>query len=90
MMTFNTLREVVQFRIIESEDNYWVEDYLKAAIEMYAKDISATIMFFRNDCDDKRRAEIFSECTPITTPVNQKIVSIKIVEKHRIFIKTMP
>ena len=50
MMKFNTLREVIQFRIVESEDNYWVEDYWKAAIEMYVKDLSATILFFQNDC----------------------------------------
>lgn len=64
MMKFNTLREVVQFRIIESEDNYWVEDYWKAAIEMYIKDLSTTIMFFQNDCDDEELyflSEIFEE-----------------------------
>ena len=64
MMKFNTLREVVQFRIVESEDNYWVEDYWKAAIEMYVKDLSATIMFFQNDCDDEELyflSEIFEE-----------------------------
>ena len=64
MMKFNTLREVVQFRIVEREDNYWVEDYWKAAIEMYVKDLSATIMFFQNDCDDEELyflSEIFEE-----------------------------
>lgn len=77
MMKFNTLREVVQFRIIESEDNYWVEDYWKAAIEMYVKDISATIMFFQNDCDDEELyflSEIFEEIIEQTQ--SRELVSV--------------
>lgn len=77
MMKFNTLREVVQFRIIESEDNYWVEDYWKAAIEMYVKDISATIMFFQNDCDDEELyflSEIFEEIVEQTQ--SKELVSV--------------
>lgn len=77
MMKFNTLREVVQFRIIESEDNYWVEDYWKAAIEMYVKDISATIMFFQNDCDDEELyflSEIFEEIVEQTQ--SRELVSV--------------
>lgn len=76
-MKFNTLREVVQFRIIESEDNYWVEDYWKAAIEMYVKDISATIMFFQNDCDDEELyflSEIFEEIVEQTQ--SRELVSV--------------
>lgn len=52
-MKFNTLKEVVQFRIIESEDNYWIEDYWKAAIEMFTKDVAATIIFLQTDCNDE-------------------------------------
>ena len=77
MMKFNTLREVVQFRIVESEDNYWVEDYWKAAIEMYVKDISATIMFFQNDCDDEELyflSEIFEEIVEQTQ--SKELVSV--------------
>lgn len=77
MMKFNTLREVVQFRIIESEDNYWVEDYWKAAIEMYVKDIPATIMFFQNDCDDEELyflSEIFEEIVEQTQ--SRELVSV--------------
>jgi len=76
-MKFNTLREVVQFRIVESEDNYWVEDYWKAAIEMYVKDLSATIMFFQNDCDDEELyflSEIFEEIVEQTQ--SKELVSV--------------
>ena len=77
MMKFNTLREVIQFRIVESEDNYWVEDYWKAAIEMYVKDLSATIMFFQNDCDDEELyflSEIFEEIVEQTQ--SKELVSV--------------
>lgn len=77
MMKFNTLREVAQFRITESENNYWVEDYWKAAIEMYVKDITATIMFFQNDCDDEELyflAEIFEEIVEQTQ--SKELVSV--------------
>ena len=77
MMKFNTLREVVQFRIVEREDNYWVEDYWKAAIEMYVKDLSATIMFFQNDCDDEELyflSEIFEEIVEQTQ--SKELVSV--------------
>lgn len=77
MMKFNTLREVVQFRIVESEDNYWVEDYWKAAIEMYVKNLSATIMFFQNNCDDEELyflSEIFEEIVEQTQ--SKELVSV--------------
>lgn len=64
MTKFNTLKEVVQFRITENEDNYWIEDYWKAAIEMFTKDVASTIMFLQNDCDDEELyflSEIFEE-----------------------------
>ena len=64
MIKFNTLKEVVQFRITESEDNYWIEDYWKVAIEMFTKDVATTIMFLQNDCDDEELyvlSEIFEE-----------------------------
>lgn len=77
MMKFNTLREVVQFRIVESEDNYWIEDYWKAAIKMYVKDISATIIFFQNNCDDEELyfiSEIFEEIVEQTQ--SKELVSV--------------
>ncbi len=37
--------------------------------------------------DDSRCIEIFSECTPVSTPVNQKIVSIKIVNETQYLYK---
>ncbi|MBQ2661862.1 MAG: hypothetical protein IJF80_04315 [Clostridia bacterium] len=39
-MKFNTLKEAIQFRIIESEENYWVDynEYVKSIEEIgYAK-----------------------------------------------------
>lgn len=77
MMKFNTLKEVIQFRIVESEDNYWVEDYWKAAIEMFAKDVAATIMFLQNDCDDEELyflSEIFEEIVEQTQ--SKELVSV--------------
>ena len=32
MMKFNTLKEAIQFRIVESEENYSIEEYWQAAI----------------------------------------------------------
>lgn len=64
MMKFNTLKDVVQFRVVENEDNYWIEDYWKAAIEMFTKDIVVTINFVKNDCDNEELywlSEIFEE-----------------------------
>lgn len=64
MMKFNTLKEAMQFRIVEDEDNYWIEDYWKAAIEIFTKDIFATIYFIKNDCNDEELywlSEIFEE-----------------------------
>ena len=53
MIKFDTLKEAARFRVVESEDNYWVEDYWKATIELSTKDVAATIMFLQNDCDDE-------------------------------------
>ena len=53
MIKFDTLKEAARFRVVESEDNYWVEDYWKATIELFTKDVAATIMFLQNDCDDE-------------------------------------
>ena len=77
MMKFNTLKEVIQFRIVESEDNYGVEDYWKAAIEMFTKDVAATIMFLQNDCDDEELyflSEIFEEIVEQTQ--SKELVSV--------------
>lgn len=64
MMKFNTLKETVQFRITENENNYWIEDYWKAAVEMFTKDTAAAVSFLQNDCDDEELfwlSEIFEE-----------------------------
>ena len=64
MIKFDTLKEAARFRVVESEDNYWVEDYWKATIELFTKDVAATINFLQNECDDEELyflSEIFEE-----------------------------
>lgn len=36
--TLDTLKEVAHFRVVESEENYWVEDYWKATIKLFTTD----------------------------------------------------
>ena len=64
MIEFDTLKEAAHFRVVENEENYWVEDYWKATIKLFATDVAATIMFLQNDCDDEELyflSEIFEE-----------------------------
>lgn len=49
-MKFTTMKQAAQFRITENEDDYWIEDYWKAAIEIFTKDCAKTIKFFQKDC----------------------------------------
>lgn len=77
MIKFDTLKEDTHFRVVESEDNYWVEDYWKATIELSTKDVAATIMFLQNDCDDEELyflSEIFEEIVEQTQ--SKEIVSV--------------
>lgn len=63
-MNFLTMKEAAQFRVTENEDNYWVEDYWKAAIKAFTRDVDQTIAFFRNECTDEELywlSEIFEE-----------------------------
>lgn len=77
MMKFDTLKEAAHFRVVESEDNYWVEDYWKAAIKLFTSDVSATIMFLQNDCNDEELyflSEIFEEIVEQTQ--SKELVSV--------------
>ena len=77
MIKFDTLKEAAHFRVVENEDNYWVEDYWKATIELSTKDVAATIMFLQNDCDDEELyflSEIFEEIVEQTQ--SKEIVSV--------------
>ena len=77
MIKFDTLKEAAHFRITESEDNYWIEDYWKAAIKLFANDVAATIMFLQNDCDDEELyflSEIFEEIVGQTQ--SKELVSV--------------
>lgn len=75
MMHFNTLKEVAQFRISENEDNYWIEDYWKAAVETAVRNIDETLTFIQKDCDNEELyvlSEIFEELAKRTK--NRKII----------------
>lgn len=77
MIKFDTLKEAAHFRVVESEDNYWVEDYWKATIKLFTSDVSATIMFLQNDCDDEELyflSEIFEEIVEQTQ--SKELVSV--------------
>lgn len=63
-MNFLTMKEAAQFRVTESDDNYWVEDYWKAAIKVFTRDVDQAIAFFRDECTDEELywlSEIFEE-----------------------------
>ena len=47
MMKFDTLKEAAHFRVVENEDNYWIEDYWKVTIELFTKDVATTIKFLK-------------------------------------------
>lgn len=79
-MKFNTLKEVVQFRIVESEEEYWVEDYWKTAVDMFSKDIDATIEFIQNECDDEE-LYVLSE---IFEALAKKTLSKELIQALRI------
>ena len=77
MIKFDTLKQATHFRVVESEDNYWVEDYWKATIELSTNDVAATIMFLQNDCDDEELyflSEIFEEIVEQTQ--SKELVSV--------------
>ncbi len=63
-MKFTTMKQAAQFRITENEDNYWIEDYWREAVEIFTKDCAKTINFFLHDCTDEEfywLSEIFEE-----------------------------
>ena len=77
MIKFDTLKEAAHCRVVDSEDNQWVEDYWKATIELFTKDVAATIMFLQNDCDDEELyflSEIFEEIVEQTQ--SKELVSV--------------
>ena len=63
-MNFTTLKDAAQYRILQDENDYWIEDYWKAAIVVSTRDIESAIAFFRTDCSDEELywlSEIFEE-----------------------------
>ena len=64
MKDFETMEEAVQFRITESEEHYFFEDYIKKAAKVFTSDITATIEYIRNECTDEEffwLSEMFEE-----------------------------
>ena len=64
MKDFETMKDAVQFRITESEEHYFYEDYVKKAVKIFTADITATIEYIRNECTDEEfywLSEIFEE-----------------------------
>lgn len=77
MIKFNSLKEAAHFRVVESEENYWVEDYWNATIKLFTANIADTIMFLQNDCDDEELyflSEIFEEIVEQTQ--SEEIISV--------------
>ena len=63
-MNFTTLKEAAIFRITEDKENYWINDYWEAVVEIFSKNIDETIDFFQNECTDEELfwlSEIFEE-----------------------------
>lgn len=63
-MKFHSLKEAAQFRIHESEDNYWEVDYWKAAVAVALQSVPNTIRYLQSECTDEEffwLSEIFEE-----------------------------
>ena len=78
-MKFNSLKEAAQFRINESEESYWIEDYWKAATKIFTENISDTIRFFQNDCTDEEfywLSEIFEDIAE-QTPSRELVAALR-------------
>ncbi len=61
-MKFETMKQAVQFRIMEDVNTYWEDDYFDAAVEIFTKNIADTIKYFKSDCTDEElywAAELF-------------------------------
>ena len=77
MIKFDTIKEAAHFRVVESEENYMVEDYWKTTIKLFTTDVNATIMFLQNDCADEELyflSEIFEEIVEQTQ--SKELVSV--------------
>lgn len=78
-MKFSSLKELVDFRVIESEENYWIEDYRKVAIAMMSQNISETIEFIDKECND----EEFYWITELLEEVVEKTQSRELISVCR-------
>ncbi len=52
-MKFNSLKEALQFRINESEENYWIEDFWKELSEIAVSDLDKAIQYIQTSCTDE-------------------------------------
>ena len=63
-MKCKTMRQAIQFRFTENSYNYFIDDYLNAAIEVFTKNIDETIKYFQTECTDEEfywASELFEE-----------------------------
>lgn len=77
-MKFNSLKEAAQFRIHESEENYW-----KAAVDVALQSLPNTIGYLLHDCTDEKffwLSEIFEELA-------EKAQSMELVDALRTRLK---
>lgn len=55
---------VLNYRINEDENNYWVDDFWKKEVLIFTEDINTTIRFIRSECNDEQfyyMSEVFEE-----------------------------
>lgn len=78
-MKFNSLKELLDFRVKESEENYWIEDYRKTAITALSQNISETIAFIDKECND----EEFYWITELMEELVEKTQSKKLISVCR-------
>lgn len=63
----------------ENKENFWVDDYWKAAIKIFTVNIPGTILFFQNDCTDEEfywLSKIFEDIAE-KTPSRELIAALQ-------------
>ena len=68
-MKFETMKQAIQFRITEDDNNYSIEVYWDAATEVFTKNIDETIKYFQTECTDEEffwASEFFEEIAAAT------------------------
>ena len=79
MKDFETMKDAVQFRITESLEEYFFEDYVEKAVKIFTADIGATIEYIRNECTD----EEFYWLSEIFERIAEKSQSMEFIDTLR-------